>query len=185
MTTRKINWMALGIIVLVLLNIGLVAMLWMRQQNDKPAETPQAAGGPGTMMIRELSFDSLQARRFDTLRNAHHARVEQLRKDMRRLKELFFEGIRHNEQASDSVAGAMAALQVEVDRTTYNHFRQVRALCTPDQQEKFDRIFQRILAQMGNPGRARAGGPGGQRRDRPQHDGPPGDGPPEGPPADH
>ncbi|GAB4093440.1 hypothetical protein [Flaviaesturariibacter terrae] len=181
---RKPNWVAIAITVLLLLNIGLMATIWLQKEKSRDADTTEGPqrGGPGALLVRELGFDSLQRLRFDSLRNDHHSRVEGYRNQMRDLKERFFAGIRRNEPASDSIAAAIGSLQGQIDRSTYDHFRLVRALCNDSQKEKFDRIINRVLGQMGAPPRQhRPGPPGDDRPDGPPHDGPP-EGRPDGPP---
>ncbi|RYY93021.1 MAG: periplasmic heavy metal sensor [Chitinophagaceae bacterium] len=140
---RKINWLAIAVIVLVLLNIGLMASIWLQKSTvagiGTTATTGQPPrGGPGAMIIRELGFDSLQRLRFDSLRNDHHSRTEAYRAQMRDLKERFFAGLHADEPPSDSLNAAIGALQARIDRNTYEHFRLVRALCNGAQKERFE-----------------------------------------------
>ena len=43
--------------------------------------------------------------------------------------------------------------QLETDRSLaiYRHFRMIRALCTPEQQRKFDSFISDVLMRMGGP----------------------------------
>ena len=50
-------------------------------------------------------------------------------------------------KASDVIAQKQKALDLQ----TFNHFKKVRALCTPEQQAKYDSMIQRMFRKMGKP----------------------------------
>ncbi|GAA4338715.1 hypothetical protein [Flaviaesturariibacter amylovorans] len=181
MTTKRHTWVTIGITALVLLNIGLVATFWLQRSAARPPALAGAADtvrpGPA-LLIRDLNFDSVQAQRFTALRNEHFSAMQGYRAQMRDLKDRFYAGLREEAPLPDSLATAIGTLQAQMDRITYQHFRQVRALCTHEQKERFDRIIGNVIRQLGRPGPRRGPGPGGE--DRPFGP-PPGDGPPDGP----
>jgi protein CpxP len=182
MNRIRINWLTIAVAALVLLNIGLMATIWL--QRKAPAKELAGPKGPDPL-ASELGFDSMQRLRFDTLREQHRAIVRGYREQMRSLKEQFFDGIKRQDPPSDTLATSIARLQASIDKATYVHFAQVRALCREDQKPEFDRLLHRILAQMGAP-RPRREAPDGPRSDGPPggHDGGPDGGPdgPDGPP---
>lgn len=185
MTKSKTNWIAIAVGALVLINIGLVASIWLQRNSDKP-EASGPMPGDRNPLATQLGFDSVQRRQFDTLRARHFALAQGYREELRSLKERYFEGIKTGAAANDSLAQAMAQVQAKLDRSTYEHFMQVRALCNEGQKNTFDRMLMRIINAMGKQGR-REGPPPGERGDRPDdrrpHDGPP-DSMPDGPPRD-
>ena len=45
----------------------------------------------------------------------------------------------------------IAQRQKELDIETFNHFRRVRTLCTPDQLPQYDSLVIRLIRKMGKP----------------------------------
>ena len=48
----------------------------------------------------------------------------------------------------DALTKAIGERQAEIDRKTFSHFRELRALCTPDQREKLNQLFDEVLRMM-------------------------------------
>lgn len=183
MTLRRINWVAIGVTLLVLLNIGLMATIWLQRKDDGNSGDGGPKPGDNNPLATELGFDSAQRRAFDTLRAHHFALNQGYREQMRSLKDRYFNGIKTGNPPNDALAGQMAALEVRIDSATYAHFAQVRGLCTDRQKEIFDRTLSRIINAMGKPPRGQQPRRDGHAPNGP-HDGPPQDGPHDGPPQD-
>lgn len=121
---------------------------------------------------------------YEKLRGEHQATVRPLREQIKNAKDELFELLK-NDTVSLAIVEAAAAkpafIQQQIDLASFQHFKKLRTICTPVQQEKFDKIIQDVIRQMAPmQGGRRPGGPG----DRP--DGPPpGEGPgnrPDAPP---
>jgi hypothetical protein len=68
------------------------------------------------------------------------------------LREKFFDELSSSSTSkADSLAGEIGKKQTELERLTYGHFRQVRALCDAGQQKKFDTVIQEALRMMAPP----------------------------------
>jgi protein CpxP len=166
MMHSKNNLLVIGVIALALVNLGLLAFIWIK----RPENQPRQGMPPGTgrdVLIKDLSFDPAQARRFDTLRTQHFNLIKNYREETRRLKDAFFGQLKEGKGSPDSLARQIADLQEKIDLATYHHFESVRNLCTDDQKKKFDNVIEDVIRNMGAPGR------------RPPGDGPPPEGPPE------
>ncbi|RYY88220.1 MAG: hypothetical protein EOO15_09650 [Chitinophagaceae bacterium] len=151
MNSKRINWVAIGVTALVLLNIALMATIWLQQRSDKPGNAGPRPGDRNPL-ASELRFDSAQRKAFDTLRAKHFALNQQYRENMRALKDQYFDGIKTGAAPDQQIAAQIAALQTTIDSTTYRHFAEVRALCSDDQKEDFDRLLRRIINAVGRPG---------------------------------
>lgn len=167
------SWLVYVVIALALVNLGALGFIWLH--TDKPAATEERGRPPGedarTILVRELALDPEQTRRFDGLRSQHQAAMRDYREQMRELKDRLFDGLQDEKDSSAAApaARAIGELQAQIDLTTYAHFRAVRALCNPGQKEKFDRVIQQVIRNMGGPM-------------RPPGPPPPGEGHPGGPP---
>ncbi|RYY58873.1 MAG: hypothetical protein EOO12_16805 [Chitinophagaceae bacterium] len=187
---RKINWIAIAVTVLVLVNIALLATIWLQKKNQVPAVV-NAGERARRSLVRDIGFDSTQIHRYDSMRDLHRQRMRALDDALHNVKRNYFDGLLQNTPPNDSLLRSIGSLTQRVDSLTYEHFRHVQNLCTPEQKVKFDRIFRRVGFLVGRPrpqGPSPDGPPGGEGpeddgppHNRPPHDGPPEDGPPPGP----
>jgi hypothetical protein len=76
-----------------------------------------------------------------------------IRKQMREQKRRLY-GLMRNADSSATGATASALIdslakaQERIERITYDHFREVRRLCTPQQQTQFDDVIGDALERM-------------------------------------
>lgn len=150
---------------MVLINVALLLMLW----TSRP---PKAGGLSGRSardyLVKELSLTAAQTAQYDSLRNGHHEAVISLQQEMRKGKQDFFATLGRpvaDSAAIDAAAAKNAAIMASLEKLTYYHFRQVRALLLPGQQQRFDQVIQKALRMMElpPPGRGgREGQPGGE-----------------------
>lgn len=161
-TFSKNKWLTALVILLVVINAVTIVLFWMgRDQQQPPSRPPHAQGGPANYLIRELQLDGQQQQQYLQLVNVHRQAADQLREQIGEKKDSLFHLLRQNPVPDSVKKAAVAAagrLSEELDLLTFDHFQKVRALCTPAQQEKFDRIIREVIAMMGGP---RPEGPGG------------------------
>lgn len=142
---NNLRFLKIAIIVLAALNVITLGYLWFRDQ--RPPRGPEA----GIMLSEELDFSEEQQEKFRELKHRHHAKVDSLRNIDRRLHRSFFDMLSKNPVDSfgvETMAKEMATLQAEIEKTTFFHFVEVRGICNPSQQEKFDHIIHDVLKQM-------------------------------------
>jgi len=135
---------------LLLANAGTLLFFWLG--NRKQGLPPK--GEPKEFLIKELGLDASQQQQFDKLVAEHRQAVNALREQVKEKKDALFELIK-NTTATDSVkqaaASAVSAVTEQIDMLTVNHFQKVRALCTPEQQKRFDAIIHDITKMMAQP----------------------------------
>jgi protein CpxP len=163
------------VVVLVILNLGLVTFMWYSQRPDN------GPGGPDTakFLIKELGFDKAQEQQYITLQHRLSDSLSPIRENERHLHDRFFEMMHAASPDSALVAStvdSMGHIRVQIEYLTFNHFRQVRALCNAEQQQKFDKIISDMMRRMG----PRPPGPHHGHGDGPPPNGE--HGPPDGPP---
>jgi periplasmic protein CpxP/Spy len=131
---------------LFLLNLGLIGWIALGSRGGGPPRRIDFAG--------ELKFDETQRQRFDRLITQHFAEVTPLRDSIDQLKADLLVAT----QTPDISPGQVRWLADELARnvarneaTTYLHFRDVRALCHPDQLPGFDRLLEENLRRKGPP----------------------------------
>jgi len=155
------------VILLLVANAATIAMFWL----NKKQHLPQSKGTPKYFLIKELKLDTAQQAQLETLVKEHRKAADQLRKKIKGAKESFFDLLKHanvSDSAKQYAAKGVSSYTEELDLLTLNHFQKIRALCTVEQQKKFDEIIQQVTRMMGHP-RPPAGpdGPKGPPRDGP------------------
>lgn len=156
--------------ILVVLNLGLVAFMWLNQHRGGPHEGPDTT----RFLINELKLDKAQEEKYVALQHQLSDSLNPIKENERRIHDRFFEMMHADAPDSalvSSTIDSMGRMRAQIEYFTYRHFRQVRALCNTEQKKKFDAIITEAMHRMGPPPPRRNGGPG---------EGPPP--PPDGPP---
>lgn len=138
-------------LILVALNILLLCILVIKpftrpeHPNDRPREE-----GPAKFIIEKLKFTPQQEVDFTKLKLQHQAAVRKLRNEGRLLRESFFEGLEKDSISSDKdrIAQRIAENQKQLELVTYDHFEQVKKICSPEQKLIFNDIIGEVLQQM-------------------------------------
>ena len=158
---KLLTWL---VILLLVANAASIAMFWLSRDKKPPAPK----GTPQEFLVKELKLDTKQQEQFDVLRKEHRKAADQLREKIKGAKESFFDLLKQGnvtDSAKKSAAKNVSTYTEELDILTLDHFQKVRALCTADQQKKFDEIIQQVTRMMGAPRPPH--GPGGPPRDGP------------------
>lgn len=168
MSNTSKNKLLTGLVILLLVaNAATIALFWM----GKKQKTVLPKATPSEFLIKELKLDAKQQEQLEVLVKEHRQAADQLREKVKAAKDNMFDLVKQT-NASDSVkhaaAAAASAITEQIDILTINHFQQVRNLCSPGQQKKFDEIIQQVTRMMARPGPPM--GPGGSKG---PHDGPP------------
>jgi periplasmic protein CpxP/Spy len=152
-----------AVILLLLCNLGLILTMWLKpaMHNGPHGETPR------DYAIRNLKFNDEQAKKYDVLIKAHQEAMHRLRHEAMEYRQQLFTNLGNAQSGlnTDSLAQLIANNQKQIEVTTYDHFAQVRLICTDAQKTEFDKIIGDVIKKMNGPG-----GP-------PPHDG-------QGPPPD-
>jgi Spy/CpxP family protein refolding chaperone len=154
---------------LVLLNVLTLGTIWFQQFRRPPAPLPpqdRRSENQQRFLERELGLTEQQSQQFQTLReqffrqsNAIMQAIHQLRKAM--MDELFSSS--PDTQKAHKLAEEIGAKYVEQERLLFNHFLELKAVCQPAQQEKFQALMRDLLEMMTPPelpGPPRAARPG-------------------------
>ena len=106
---------------------------------------------------KEVGFDSIQMKRYQQLKEEHKAKIKPLFEDIHATKMRFYQYLQ--QPADDSVinnaAIAIGEKQKAIDLQIFRHFNELRTVCTPQQQPRFDSLIQRAVNKMTMPFRKR------------------------------
>jgi len=135
-----------AIILLLIINLGTLSYLWIQKDGHRPPP-PEI----GNFLMHELNFINDQEKQFIQLRDEHRNMTGELKDRSRKLHDNFFNLLSENPADSAKVnlmADSMISIQKQIELSTFYHFQKVRAICTPEQQKRFDNIISDAMAMM-------------------------------------
>lgn len=148
--SRLLNTVVLLLLVFNLLAIGI---FWWQKWKDAPPN--QKNEGASAFLIEQLQFDSAQLIAFKQLQQVHQQKIRNAKDSMRMAKDRFFDLIDQDSasEAALKLASTNAAeKQIQLDRITFQFFKDVQALCNAEQKVKFKQVIREALRIMGRPG---------------------------------
>lgn len=141
-----------SIIALFLLNLGTLGFLWAGRLHRPVPPPPPPAHNAADFLAHELHFTPEQQKQFGSMRETHHQRIHAIQDSLHALREQFFDELSApNASRADSLAAQIGRMQAEIEKLTFDHFRTIRSLCTPEQQKKFDMVIEDALKMMAPP----------------------------------
>lgn len=145
------RFLKITIIVLLLVNIAtLIFMLTGHKRHEGHIPPPpHGRAGAFEFLTQELKLDEAQIKQFDEMRKQHHENVRNVQEKSRDLHHRFFDLLATSDSAGAvQLADSMAQIQKQIELLTFGHFKQVRDICKPDQQKKFDAVINEALRMM-------------------------------------
>lgn len=177
----KNKFLAWVIIILIVLNVVTLGALWLQKSrgpvHEYPGRMPEDKKGPGKFLEQELDLNEEQSKKFAELREQHRTTADGLLKEMRDAREELFEQVKSDNPDMakvEELENTIGQKTTELEKATFEHFKQLRAICTDEQKVKFDEVIGDAMKMAGPKG-----GPGGPPEGQPNG---PGKGPRGGPP---
>ncbi len=156
MNNSKNKFLLVIVVLLFIANVASIALFWL----SKPKRPQQPQESPAAFLIKELKLSTSQQLQFEKLRREHIEAATPLREEIKNAKEVLFNMLK-TAGVADSVknraAKNISSITEKLDLVTYNHFEKVRAICTAQQQQRFDEIIKEVIGmisqdQSGMPG---------------------------------
>lgn len=144
--------------VLLLTNIAVLVYFLGQKKPEKSAtsRSEKDRNGISEMLQKEVGFNEEQTAQYKQLKEKQKEIIRPMYDDMRKAKDSLFRLLSYPE-TSDSllnkISDAIAQKQKALDLQTFNHFKKVRTLCTPEQQPKYDSMILRMFRKMGKTSR--------------------------------
>jgi periplasmic protein CpxP/Spy len=155
------------IAVLVLLNCFTLATIWLRQIPFPfiPAgEDPRPRRHGLNVLKEELNLSAEQISEFNLIRQRHFDKMRPLQNEIFSLRRELLDEIYKNEPDTQKVrllAVRIGEKESERERFVFEHFMQMKSVCTPEQRDKYDRLLRELITP---PDRGRRPGrPDGSR----------------------
>lgn len=155
----KQKWWAVVIILLLVANIATLVLLWSGGRASQPPAPPPPPNDvqrdePPPFIPHELHFTSGQQQQYRQLFQKHQQQVRIVKDSIRVAKEAMF-ALLDNKATTEADVKAQAekaaALQQQLDVLTFEHFQQLKGICTLEQQQNFSKVIQSAIERMAPP----------------------------------
>jgi hypothetical protein len=181
--SRNIMKRNIGLILIALLvacNLASLAYFWWQQSRPKHGLPPPAdTRRPREYLVEVLNLDSAQQAGYQTLIADHRSQTAVMRLALAKAKDSFFAALKTPDATDGELVARYAPVtlaQQNLDMLTFRHFAQLRLMCSPKQQLKFDSVIVEALGLMGKLSGAGSGQiappPPHRSAALPPHDGP-------------
>lgn len=140
-------------IILIILNIGIVTVIWMNQarmgkigpkQSFKHDEKDRIV----FVLKDELGFSDEQINKYLVLRDSHRKESEKLNDQIRELKHSLFSLAFTDDYStveSDMLIKDILDKQGRLERITYKHFTDLKNICNNEQKVRLESLLDKLL----------------------------------------
>lgn len=138
---NQIRLIKIGFIILLVMNIALLAaMLIGQRRHHRPAPLHMR-----NKIVTELGFDTAQENAFKKIMKAHHEKMMTIDHQLKGAMKLYFDGLSTENQHQDKLVTKIQNLETEKLKATYDHFSDIKSLCTDDQLKIFASVIEDAL----------------------------------------
>ncbi|MBA2248823.1 MAG: periplasmic heavy metal sensor [Chitinophagaceae bacterium] len=146
---KKIKSLVAIVVFLLLSNIAMIVFFMVLGNN--PRRPNHGREEVTNLLKKEVGFSPAQIAQYDSLRNEHFKKARPLFDSIKITKENFY-NLLFKDSVSDAELGNAAdkigESQKILDMQMFQHLKNERNLCTPDQLPKFDSVIKTIVSKM-------------------------------------
>jgi periplasmic protein CpxP/Spy len=142
----KVKLLTIAVIALLAINIGMVAF-YVLQKSVTPATTSPSAKkeGPKKIIIERLHFDKDQVTAYESIIVEHQKAVKMLKDSISTTKNNLYQSLKtDNYTSKDSLIVLLGVLQKRIESVHYEHFLQIKKICTPQQIADFNMLTNEL-----------------------------------------
>jgi periplasmic protein CpxP/Spy len=148
----KNNGLKYLVAIALIINAATLIFFWY----NRPPQEGKRGARPGQVLIEELKMDEKQLALFKPLRDQHHQAHDSLLQIIADQRQILYS---QKQAANDTIVQKIGIVQAEIERITYEHFKEVRKICTPEQQAQLDILLEKTVQNILMPkGKRRQGG---------------------------
>lgn len=139
---KLLRWVAFC---LLISNVGLLGFFFFQKKRIS-SETRQ-------MIIERLHLDKQQIMEYDAAIKTHQVNWGQAEKNFRNAKKTLYQhlNMNANQTITDSLLTNVGAAQIAIERIHFAHFVEIRKLCKPEQQARFQKLTKEITSLFNRP----------------------------------
>lgn len=146
---EKIKLYKIVVIVLLVVNILTLGALWFGKPNH-PRPMPHERDM--TFLSKELGMTGANKEKLDAMETKHHTEKRELLENNKLLREQLFGLLKSNPSDTvviNSFVTSILTNQKEIELMTYYHFKEVKEMCSPEQQKKLDETITEAIRMAG------------------------------------
>jgi len=135
---------------LLVINIGTLVYLIA----GKPEERPRGNRVVDKLIIEGLKLNETQIGQFEELKHDHRSQINEVERRERKLQKVYFELLQQEKPdhaVADSVSQLLGAIQEEKLQITFDHFSDLKGICSPEQKVLFDSLIADISRALMMP----------------------------------
>lgn len=149
----KDNFYKIVIFLLLFINIGILAFLWVDRKQDKPGIDQHHQGPPphDRMIIERLELDEKQIGQFEELKHEHHSQMVAIQHQSAKLHQDMFLLLKTKEVDTtyrDSILSQLQVLDTKKELATFEHFQKLRGILAAEQQASFDEFVEELSRRL-------------------------------------
>lgn len=150
----KMKWLSVAVIGLLIINLAIVSTILFKKeapvllsQHPMPpgAERP---GGPKFYIMERLKFDETQKAAYEKLVFNHRNSINEKEGEIVLLKNKLYATLTNDKSApeKDSLQAALATVQQQIEAIHYNHFADIKKICTPQQLPLYNELSKEFAS---------------------------------------
>ena len=143
----KNNLLKYLVIAALLVNAATLVFFWIKRSPRNDRQEKETFD----VIIHKLKLDNNQQIVFKNLRQQHHHSHDSLLQIIAEKRQVLYA---QKSVSMDSTLQAIGLLQQQIELVTYQHFENLRKICTPEQQTKLDKMLvgavQHVLMSKGD-----------------------------------
>jgi protein CpxP len=161
MAMNRTKLLTIAVIGLLLLNSGILGMLFLNKPPRPPhGEMLQPNGeGPKMIIIERLHFDESQQKQYQILIDEHRGKTKELNRASREMHDELFSLLKTeniNKSKADSIIQQIADNQKAIEHLNFDHFQEIKSICKSEQVKDFEILVSELgelFAPKGAPRR--------------------------------
>ena len=139
------------IVILLLANVALlVYFLWLKEP-ERPIRRDSSSDRFAEALKKDVGFSDAQIAQYKQMKDAKWDKIKSRFDDLRKAKDNFFHLIGEeniNDSILNSAADSIAQRQKSLDLQAFIHLKELRTVCTPEQQPRYDSLVQRVFHRI-------------------------------------
>lgn len=150
----KMKWLSIAVIGLLITNLVIVSTILFKKES--PASIPQhpmppgaeRPGGPKFYIMERLQFDEAQKAAYEKLVLNHRSSINEKEEEIVLLKNKLYATLTNDKSApeKDSLETALSAVQQQIEEIHYNHFADIKKICTPQQLPLYNELSKEFAS---------------------------------------
>lgn len=150
-TMSRERLLAIAVIGLLLINVCTVGFFFFAKPPHLPGGPPPFGRmEPKNQIVESLHFDQQQIVEYEKLIAQHRQTIRELNDRIHEAKSSLYQSLSNeNGTVKDSLISKLGSLQKQIETTHYNHFKDIKALCKPEQLDDFNELTGRLAHFFG------------------------------------